>query len=120
MLTKLWNNFEILSIRNNIIIKNKLFFFYYEKANYIITKYKNQCYFNNFIKQVASTESLNCVLLHFELFKHVQKLVYYRYYTKFFGNEGKAGPKMSLYALRNFERWEEEISAWQRPILDDL
>lgn len=32
----------------------------------------------------------------------------------------EAGPKMSHYALTNFSKWEEEISAWQKPILDDL
>ncbi|KAG8303602.1 Non-lysosomal glucosylceramidase [Homalodisca vitripennis] len=47
-------------------------------------------------------------------------LQYFRYYTKYFGKDGEAGPVISHFSLANFSRWEEEISAWQRPILEDL
>jgi non-lysosomal glucosylceramidase len=43
-----------------------------------------------------------------------------RYYTKYFGAEGKAGPEMSHYVLKNFSNWEKEICSWQNPILEDL
>ncbi|XP_049549134.1 non-lysosomal glucosylceramidase isoform X1 [Anopheles darlingi] len=44
---------------------------------------------------------------------------YHRYYTKYFGKTGDAGPTMSDYALTNYGKWERLIDEWQRPILDD-
>lgn len=44
---------------------------------------------------------------------------YYKYYTKYFGKAGDAGPSISDYALQNFGKWETLINEWQRPILDD-
>lgn len=43
-----------------------------------------------------------------------------RYYTKYFGSDGKAGPTLSHYALSNYQKWEEDIHKWQSLILDDL
>ncbi|XP_046661993.1 non-lysosomal glucosylceramidase isoform X2 [Homalodisca vitripennis] len=51
---------------------------------------------------------------------HLNTKEHYRYYTKYFGKDGEAGPVISHFSLANFSRWEEEISAWQRPILEDL
>ncbi|XP_008576009.1 PREDICTED: non-lysosomal glucosylceramidase isoform X2 [Galeopterus variegatus] len=45
--------------------------------------------------------------------------VYYRRYTRFFGREGDAAPALSHYALCRYTNWEERISAWQSPVLDD-
>jgi non-lysosomal glucosylceramidase len=42
-----------------------------------------------------------------------------RYYTKYFGSEGSAGPSISDYALSNYTKWEGLIDEWQRPILED-
>lgn len=44
---------------------------------------------------------------------------HYRYYTKFFGRSGEAGPAICEHALQSYPRWEQQIDAWQRPILDD-
>ncbi|XP_058446852.1 non-lysosomal glucosylceramidase [Malaya genurostris] len=44
---------------------------------------------------------------------------HYKYYTKYFGKGGDAGPSLSDYALQNFSKWEKLINEWQRPILDD-
>ncbi|XP_042820441.1 non-lysosomal glucosylceramidase isoform X3 [Panthera tigris] len=45
--------------------------------------------------------------------------VYYRRYTRFFGRDGNAAPTLSHYALCRYTDWEEKISAWQSPVLDD-
>ncbi|XP_068409604.1 non-lysosomal glucosylceramidase isoform X4 [Eschrichtius robustus] len=45
--------------------------------------------------------------------------VYYRRYTRFFGPDGDAAPTLSHYALCRYADWEERISAWQSPVLDD-
>ena len=42
-----------------------------------------------------------------------------RYYTKYFGDDGEAGPKICDYAIKNYSNWEKLIDAWQKPILDD-
>ena len=42
-----------------------------------------------------------------------------RYYTKYFGHDGESGPLISEHALQNFNKWEQAIDAWQRPVLDD-
>ena len=44
---------------------------------------------------------------------------YYRRYTQFYGQDGKAAPAIARDALINYSSWETEIEAWQRPILDD-
>lgn len=44
---------------------------------------------------------------------------YYKYYTKYFGKNGDAGPSISDYALHNYGKWETLIDEWQRPILED-
>lgn len=43
----------------------------------------------------------------------------FRYYTKYFGANGDAGEKLCAYALQNYDKWDQIISAWQQPILDD-
>uniref|UniRef100_A0A2I2YDR7 Non-lysosomal glucosylceramidase n=1 Tax=Gorilla gorilla gorilla TaxID=9595 RepID=A0A2I2YDR7_GORGO len=45
--------------------------------------------------------------------------VHYRRYTRFFGQDGDAAPALSHYALCRYAEWEERISAWQSPVLDD-
>ncbi|XP_065764446.1 non-lysosomal glucosylceramidase isoform X3 [Muntiacus reevesi] len=45
--------------------------------------------------------------------------VYYRRYTRFFGPDGDAAPALSHYALSHYADWEEKISAWQSPVLED-
>ncbi|XP_014203632.1 non-lysosomal glucosylceramidase [Copidosoma floridanum] len=46
---------------------------------------------------------------------------YYRYYSKYFVGKGNSSsaPEISRYALSHYGRWEEEISRWQRPVLED-
>ncbi|XP_065333183.1 non-lysosomal glucosylceramidase [Cloeon dipterum] len=44
---------------------------------------------------------------------------YRRFYTKYFGSDGKAAPKIAAYALQNYKSWEKEIETWQEPILND-
>ncbi|XP_008840591.1 non-lysosomal glucosylceramidase isoform X2 [Nannospalax galili] len=45
--------------------------------------------------------------------------VHYRRYTRFFGSDGDAAPALSHYALCQYAAWEDRISAWQNPVLDD-
>uniref|UniRef100_A0A0A9Z3A6 Non-lysosomal glucosylceramidase n=4 Tax=Lygus hesperus TaxID=30085 RepID=A0A0A9Z3A6_LYGHE len=42
-----------------------------------------------------------------------------RYYTKFFGSDCDAGPKICRYALNKFKVWTKEIYNWQQTILAD-
>ncbi|XP_014676714.1 PREDICTED: non-lysosomal glucosylceramidase-like isoform X2 [Priapulus caudatus] len=44
---------------------------------------------------------------------------YYRRYTRWFGREGKATPRLCSYALSHYEDWENKISTWQMPVLED-
>ncbi len=44
---------------------------------------------------------------------------YYRRYTRFYGREGDAAPKIARDALLNYPAWEKQIESWQKPILDD-
>ncbi|VVC26259.1 Hypothetical protein CINCED_3A006003 [Cinara cedri] len=44
---------------------------------------------------------------------------YLRYYTKFFGENNKAGPQIMHYSMTNYKNWEREIEKWQNPILND-
>nr|XP_032809252.1 non-lysosomal glucosylceramidase [Petromyzon marinus]XP_032809253.1 non-lysosomal glucosylceramidase [Petromyzon marinus]XP_032809254.1 non-lysosomal glucosylceramidase [Petromyzon marinus]XP_032809255.1 non-lysosomal glucosylceramidase [Petromyzon marinus]XP_032809256.1 non-lysosomal glucosylceramidase [Petromyzon marinus] len=44
---------------------------------------------------------------------------YCRRYTRWFGTDGQAAPKLCLYALSRYKEWEENIEAWQSPILKD-
>lgn len=49
----------------------------------------------------------------------MESFIFYRYYTKFFGNNGKAGPQIMHYSIQNYKKWEQEIEKWQNPILND-
>ena len=42
-----------------------------------------------------------------------------RWYTRFFGHQGNAGPALCCHALTNYPDWESKIEAWQKPILED-
>lgn len=44
--------------------------------------------------------------------------IYYRYYTEKFGKEN-AALKIVDFALQNYQNWEDQIDAWQKPVLDD-
>ncbi|XP_031554727.1 non-lysosomal glucosylceramidase-like [Actinia tenebrosa] len=44
---------------------------------------------------------------------------HYRFYTRFFGHHGNAGPALCSHALINYPDWEAKIEAWQNPILQD-
>jgi non-lysosomal glucosylceramidase len=44
---------------------------------------------------------------------------YYRRYTQFYGTQGNAAPVMARDALLAYPAWEEQIDAWQKPILED-
>lgn len=48
-----------------------------------------------------------------------KKHEYTRYYTKYFGKSGDAGPNITDYALQHYSKWENLIDEWQRPILED-
>ncbi|XP_023548604.1 non-lysosomal glucosylceramidase-like isoform X2 [Cucurbita pepo subsp. pepo] len=51
--------------------------------------------------------------------KFLKGFSYHRRYTKFYGTSEKAAQTLAHDALTNYERWEEEIEKWQRPILMD-
>lgn len=42
-----------------------------------------------------------------------------RWYTKYFGYLGNAGPSLVSHAFRSYHEWEEKIDDWQQPILRD-
>jgi non-lysosomal glucosylceramidase len=44
---------------------------------------------------------------------------YHPRYTQFYGVEGDAAPAIARDALLHAADWEEQIAAWQQPILDD-
>ncbi len=44
---------------------------------------------------------------------------YYRRYTQFYGVEGNAAPLMARDALLSYPAWEEQIEAWQKPLLEN-
>lgn len=44
---------------------------------------------------------------------------WYRRYTRFYGRGGDAAGRIARDALMSFSAWEEQIEAWQRPILDN-
>lgn len=47
------------------------------------------------------------------------KFTTFRYYTKHFGDDEKAGRRMCCHAISNYKMWEKEIADWQEPILND-
>ena len=49
--------------------------------------------------------------------KNVSK--YTKYYTRYFGGNNDYGPNIAEYALRHYNKWENLIDEWQRPILED-
>ncbi|KAG7158309.1 Non-lysosomal glucosylceramidase-like [Homarus americanus] len=42
-----------------------------------------------------------------------------RRYTRWFGDEQTAAQEMAAYALYHYKQWEDDIEAWQNPILQD-
>jgi non-lysosomal glucosylceramidase len=44
---------------------------------------------------------------------------WYRRYTRFYGRDGQAASRILREALLNYPRWEAQIEAWQRPVLED-
>lgn len=44
---------------------------------------------------------------------------YWRRYTRSYGRDGKAAPRIARDALLNYPDWETQIAAWQEPVLDD-
>lgn len=44
---------------------------------------------------------------------------HHRFYTKYFGGDGDAGPKICDYALGKFPKWETEIFRWQDEVLSE-
>ncbi|KAH3838447.1 non-lysosomal glucosylceramidase-like [Dreissena polymorpha] len=53
-------------------------------------------------------------LIHFRS-KEVQ---YTRRYTRWFGHQGNASPKLATYCLLNYTVWEDSIERWQAPTLN--
>ncbi|XP_041983726.1 non-lysosomal glucosylceramidase [Aricia agestis] len=47
------------------------------------------------------------------------KKIHKRYYTKYFGSDGIAGPSIAAYALKNYKNWEKQLAEWQDPILNN-
>jgi len=44
---------------------------------------------------------------------------YARRYTRFYGKEGDAAPAIAADALLQWRSWDQQISSWQAPIVDD-
>jgi non-lysosomal glucosylceramidase len=44
---------------------------------------------------------------------------WYRRYTRFLGQDGKAAPKLLQSALTDYPAWEAAIEQWQKPILEN-
>ncbi|XP_019619561.1 PREDICTED: LOW QUALITY PROTEIN: non-lysosomal glucosylceramidase-like [Branchiostoma belcheri] len=44
---------------------------------------------------------------------------YKRWYTRWFGEDGTAAPRLAAHALSHYTEWERTIEEWQRPVLDN-
>jgi non-lysosomal glucosylceramidase len=44
---------------------------------------------------------------------------WYRRYTRFYGRDGNAAASIAADALANYANWEDQIEAWQSPVLED-
>ncbi|XP_014239867.1 non-lysosomal glucosylceramidase isoform X2 [Cimex lectularius] len=42
-----------------------------------------------------------------------------RYYTKYFGDIGHAGPEICFHSLKNYKQWIAQINSWQEDILNN-
>jgi uncharacterized protein (DUF608 family) len=42
-----------------------------------------------------------------------------RRYARYFGDDGRAAPKLAYYALNTFTVWEQKIDDWQSPVLQN-
>lgn len=42
-----------------------------------------------------------------------------RRYSRWFGLDGEAGPRMSSYAAANYSAWEQKIEEWQKTVLQN-
>ncbi|XP_061171988.1 non-lysosomal glucosylceramidase-like [Saccostrea echinata] len=54
-------------------------------------------------------------IIHFK----ARENFYARRYTRWFGMDGEAGPRMSSYAAANYKTWEQKIEEWQKPVLEN-
>ncbi|MBI5699350.1 hypothetical protein HZC35_03445 [Candidatus Saganbacteria bacterium] len=48
-----------------------------------------------------------------------EDIVYDRYYTRYFGNDGGHSFDIAREALQNHEEWDRQIAAWQEPVLNN-
>ncbi|XP_039751489.1 non-lysosomal glucosylceramidase isoform X2 [Pararge aegeria] len=60
-----------------------------------------------------------CLVWDMPIIKYKDSKIHKRYYTKYFGSDGIAGPSIAAYALKNYENWEKQLSEWQDPILNN-
>lgn len=79
--------------------------------------YLQICLKLNFLNQI---QNITGNLYYYQIYFRILKALYFfRYYTKFFDNNGTAGPKIMHYSMQNFKNWEQEIEKWQNPILNN-
>jgi hypothetical protein len=53
-------------------------------------------------------------------FDYVIRCFFVRWYTKWFDPLTLNGTTLCAHAMKNRTKWEEAITKWQQPILDDL
>ncbi len=55
---------------------------------------------------------------NFPITEFAEGIKYYRRYTDFFGRSGKSAWAIASTALDEYQQWQQQIQAWQQPILD--
>ncbi|KAL5559867.1 hypothetical protein UlMin_036078 [Ulmus minor] len=65
------------------------------------------------VREVTFSLAWDCPELRFS------EKTYYRRYTKFYGRNGDAAASLAHDAILAHAKWESQIEAWQKPILED-
>eukprot|EP00105_Crassostrea_gigas_P009539 XP_011424529.1 PREDICTED: non-lysosomal glucosylceramidase-like isoform X1 [Crassostrea gigas] len=66
-------------------------------------------------KDLEFTLTWDMPIIHFK----AKERFYARRYSRWFGLDGEAGPRMSSYAAANYSTWEQKIEEWQKPVLQN-
>ena len=70
-----------------------------------------------YLAQLTCKFILTSISRKFSSLIHAISVCVDRRYTRWFGSDRKAAPKLCSYALHSYPEWEEKIEAWQGPIL---
>lgn len=72
-----------------------------------------------FVLAPGETRQIPIVLAwDFPVMEFAQGISYFRRYTDFFGRDGNNGWAIATQALKSWQTWQQQIQAWQQPILE--